>query len=58
MHNSGKGAKYTRCRLPVSIALAEQYETQSLAMSREAELKRMSKSKKELLVKQYLQANS
>ena len=34
-HNSGKGAKYTRSRLPVKLVYFEEHETKSEAMSRE-----------------------
>ena len=34
-HNSGKGAKYTRSRLPVELVYYEEYDTKHEAMSRE-----------------------
>lgn len=40
VHNSGKGAKYTRCRLPVEVVYYEQYQTKSEAMKREYAIKR------------------
>jgi predicted GIY-YIG superfamily endonuclease len=49
-HNSGSGAKYTRSRLPVSAEHVELGHDQSSALSREAEIKSMSKAKKEKLV--------
>lgn len=49
-HNSGKGAKYTRVRLPVELIYHEVYETKSEAMKREYEIKSMSRKKKEELV--------
>jgi len=49
-HNSGKGAKYTRGRTPVGLVHTEQYETRSEAMSRESEIKSMSREKKESLL--------
>jgi putative endonuclease len=48
VHNSGKGAKYTRCRLPVELVYYEEYETKSEAMKREyyiKSLKRIDKIK-------------
>ena len=33
-HNSGKGAKYTRSRIPVTLVYYEAYLTQQQAMSR------------------------
>lgn len=46
-HNRGKGAKYTRSRLPVSLFFAESGHDVSSAMKRESEIKRMSKTAKE-----------
>ena len=50
VHNSGKGAKYTRSRLPVSLVYSEQCDSLSAALKRESELKPLSKAKKEALV--------
>jgi len=52
-HNSGQGAKYTRARLPVSLAYLEEFATKEDAMSREWHLKRLSKKQKEALVKEW-----
>ncbi|PIP65502.1 hypothetical protein COU79_03650 [Candidatus Peregrinibacteria bacterium CG10_big_fil_rev_8_21_14_0_10_54_7] len=49
IHNTGKGAKYTRSRLPVHIVYSEEYATRSEALKREAEVKRLSKESKEHL---------
>lgn len=38
-HNSGKGAKYTKNRLPVKLIYSEEYEDKSKAMSREWHIK-------------------
>ena len=35
MHNSGKGAKYTKARLPVELVYYEAFDTKEEAMSRE-----------------------
>jgi putative endonuclease len=48
-HGSGKGSKYTRSRLPVTLAYAERAPTLSSALKREVEVKRMSRSEKLLL---------
>lgn len=48
-HNSGKGAKYTRSRTPVSPVYIELGHDQSSALSREAEIKSLSKEEKESL---------
>ena len=49
-HNSGKGAKYTRPRLPVVLVYYEEFDTKEEAMRREAAIKKLSKKRKELLV--------
>ena len=49
-HNAGEGAKYTRGRTPVEVVHVEEYATRSEAMSREAEIKNMSRKEKERLV--------
>ncbi len=50
VHNSGKGAKYTRARLPVKLVYYEKFETKSEALHREIELKKLSKKEKEHLI--------
>ena len=35
VHNAGKGGKYTRARLPVTLVYHEEFETKEQAMSRE-----------------------
>ena len=49
-HNSGKGAKYTRSRLPVVLRYYEAYETKQEAMSREYAIKQLSRQEKEELI--------
>ncbi|MBR7040867.1 MAG: GNAT family N-acetyltransferase [Clostridia bacterium] len=49
-HNSGKGAKYTRARLPVTLAYWEEYPDKRSAMRREWQLKHLSRAEKEALV--------
>lgn len=49
-HDSGAGAKYTRGRTPVELVHTEEYETKSAAMSREYEIKQLSRSEKEQLI--------
>ena len=48
-HNAGKGAKYTRSRLPVRLVYSEEYETEHEARSREWHLKRLSRAEKRAL---------
>ena len=51
-HNSGKGAKYTRSRLPVTLVYYETYLTKQEAMRREWEIKQLTREeKKKLIVK-------
>nr|WP_297171987.1 GIY-YIG nuclease family protein [uncultured Agathobaculum sp.] len=49
-HNSGHGAKYTRGRGPVTLVYSELFESQSEAMRREAEIKRMTRAQKQALI--------
>ena len=50
VHNAGKGAKYTRSRLPVTLVYTEVCESLSAALKRERELKPWSRAKKEELI--------
>lgn len=50
-HQSGKGAKYTRGRLPVELVYYEEWDTKSDALIRECEIKKMSRAQKEKLIK-------
>ena len=50
-HQSGKGAKYTKGRLPVEMVYSEELEDKSAALKRENELKKLKKAEKELLIK-------
>ncbi len=52
-HNKGKGAKYTRCRLPVKLIYWEWKENKGQAQSREAYIKKLSRQKKEKLIKEF-----
>ena len=45
-HNSGKGAKYTKSRLPVSLFYLEEHRDRKTAMRREVLIKEMSRSEK------------
>jgi len=49
-HDAGEGAKYTRGRTPVELVHVEEYGTRSAAMSREHEIKALSRREKERLV--------
>lgn len=51
-HNEGKGAKYTKSRLPVSLLYYEQFSSKSEALRREWEIKKLTREKKlELITK-------
>jgi putative endonuclease len=50
-HNAGKGAKYTRSRLPAKLVHYEPARTKSEALKREQELKRMTRAQKLKLIK-------
>jgi len=50
VHNSGHGAKYTSGRRPVALVYTEQFATAGEALSREHQLKRLSRREKELLL--------
>lgn len=50
-HNTGKGSKYTRARLPVQVIWSEQVKDESAAKKREAEIKKLSSKEKVLLAK-------
>lgn len=45
-HNAGKGAKYTRGRLPVRLVYSEEFPTKVDAMRREREIKKLSREEK------------
>jgi len=50
-HNSGRGAKYTRSRLPVELAYYEEFEDRHDALSREWHLKKLTRDEKLALIK-------
>jgi hypothetical protein len=57
-HNAGKGAKYTKTRLPVELVYYEEYEEKGEALSREISIKKLKKTAKEkLILKQYIDNN-
>ena len=51
-HAAGKGAKYTRARLPVMLVYTEVFETEHEARSRECGIKRLTRSQKLSLIKE------
>jgi len=48
-HNRGKGAKYTKPRLPVVLVYYEEFESKEEAMSREWHLKQLTHAQKKAL---------
>lgn len=52
-HNEGKGAKYTKTRLPVSLVYFEEFETKEEAMSREWHIKHLRRSEKLKLIEAF-----
>ncbi len=52
-HNQGKGAKYTRGRLPVKLTWHQDYKYLRPAMQKEAELKKLTKKQKTKLIAAY-----
>ncbi|WFD12169.1 GIY-YIG nuclease family protein [Tepidibacter hydrothermalis] len=49
-HNKGKGAKYTRCRLPVKLLYYEEYDLKGEALKREYKIKQMTRKQKMKLI--------
>jgi putative endonuclease len=45
-HNLGKGAKYTRGRLPVKLKYSEVFETKGEALKRESGIKKLNRVEK------------
>ncbi len=57
-HNSGTGSRYTRSRLPTSLAYSESQETKSGALKREAAVKRLKRGQKLALIVGLLQVRT
>lgn len=51
-HNRGKGAKYTRARLPVTCIYEERFETKREAMQKEYAFKQLTRLQKERYMKE------
>ena len=51
VHGRGRGAAYTRARLPVTLVWSEPAADRSTALKREAALKRLSRAQKLRLVR-------
>lgn len=51
VHNSGKGAKYTRGRTPVEVVYTEKCESYSAALKREYAIKQLTRQEKLEMIK-------
>lgn len=49
-HNAGKGSKYTCSRRPVELVYREEWGTKEQSMSRERQIKRLTRSEKLALI--------
>ncbi|MBQ4109037.1 MAG: GIY-YIG nuclease family protein [Clostridia bacterium] len=52
-HNDGKGAKYTRSRLPVTLVYYEEFDTAQEAQKREYRIKQMTRQEKLNLIEKH-----
>ena len=50
VHNTGRGAKYTRGRCPVTLVYSRGFRSLGKALSREHELKQLTRREKEALI--------
>ena len=50
LHQTGRGARYTKIHKPKEIVYFEEYVSRSLAMKREREIKKLSHQQKQVLV--------
>jgi putative endonuclease len=57
-HAAGKGARYTRSRLPVELAWSVRVRDRGSALRREAAVKRLSRSEKLALVERWRQGRA
>ena len=53
MHQSGKGAKYTRGRGPLSLVYREACESHTQALQREIAVKKLTRAQKLALIQKY-----
>ena len=54
VHNAGRGAKYTRSRLPVELVYWENFSNKSSALKREYAIKRLSRAEKLSLIQSFV----
>ena len=53
LHNSGKGAKYTRSKRPCKLVYYEEIDNKSEALKREIAIKKLTKERKEDLLRSF-----
>ena len=58
LHNSGKGAKYVRNKLPAELVYTKEYRYYKLAIKEEKRVKTLSREQKTKLVRTYAENNS
>jgi len=56
-HSAGRGAKYTKARLPVSLIYSEVFATKQEAMQREYAVKQLSRQQKITLISNRIEQN-
>lgn len=54
VHNAGRGAKYTKSRLPVELVYWENFPNKSSALKREYAIKRLSRAEKLSLIQSFV----
>ena len=54
VHNAGRGAKYTKSRLPVELVYWENFPNKSAALKREYAIKRLSRAEKLSLIQSFV----
>ena len=57
-HNNGKGAKYTKPRLPVELVYAKEHATKEEAMKDEYRIKQLPRQDKQKLCREYEEEQS
>jgi predicted GIY-YIG superfamily endonuclease len=50
LHDAGRAARWTSCRLPVKLIYNEVFETEQQAINRERQIKKWSRAKKQALI--------
>lgn len=53
VHNEGKGARYTRTRLPVKLVYWEPQPSRGAALRREAAIRKLKRAEKKALIEKF-----